>query len=184
VLAAFREARLGLGAGEFVAQFREFDLQLAGAGLSALAEDLQNESKAVVYYDIIGQFPADVVGLVGAEAIVEDDGLGVRLGDDGGQFIDLALAEAERRVFGAGLRDRGDDLVARRASKRRYLLGVGRATVDALGDDGRRRTVIGDGGSPPFVPPGAYTTLRPGATLIRRGLGTRREQRGETPQNG
>ncbi len=116
-LVALCETRLRLDAREFVAQFREFDLQLCLPGLGALAEDFENQPEPVDDLRPVGQSLAHIVRLVRAELVVEDDHPGVPFRDGGRQFGDFPLAELERGVFLSGLCDRRGDVVARGASQ-------------------------------------------------------------------
>jgi hypothetical protein len=130
------EAGLGLGPREFVAQFREFDLQLGLPGLGALPEHFEDEREPVEHVHVVGQLSPHVVRLERAHLVVDDDGVGVFRPNEGGELVDLPLAEVVGGVLLSALGEFADDLVAGGAGQVGDLLEIGLAFVDALGDDG------------------------------------------------
>ena len=84
---------------------------------------------------MIRELVPDVVGLVRAQLVVEDDCRRLLAGDGVGQPRHFPLTEVVGRVFSTGLRYLADHVVAGRPREVVYLLGVGLAAVDAFGHD-------------------------------------------------
>ena len=121
---------------------RQLDLQATLAGVRALAEDLEDQHRAVGDGD--AEMALEVALLRGRKRLVEQHRLRAVAEHERLDLVGLAGADEERRVGRlAAADDAVDDLVARRFGEQRELVerGVeaGRAEVDA--DQDRARPV-------------------------------------------
>ncbi len=132
---ALGETGLCLSPREFIAQLREFHLQLGLSGLGALAEYLQDEGEAVVDLDALGESVAEVIRLVRPQTVVEDHRAGTRLAEQGGDLVRFPLADVVRGVLLAHLGNLAEHLVAAGAGELADLLGLDGPLIDPFDDD-------------------------------------------------
>jgi len=142
MLLAPGEADLGLDTREFIAEFGEFDLELGLPGLGPLAEDLQDEREPIDDFDPRRELLAQVVRLIGAGPVVQDNCPGTGVFHELDQFGNLAGAEIVLRILGPGLGEDAFDAVAGGAGQLDDLGRIRFAVLDTLGHHGRLRALI------------------------------------------
>src|SRR6185369_2884326 len=115
---------------QHVLELRELDLQLAGTGLRAKREDVEDELAAVEHLDrqragrqVFRKRLLEVAALRRRQRIVEDHDFRVLVGDDALELLDLAASDARRgRQLLHLLADAVDYVEPGRFGKKRELL--------------------------------------------------------------